>query len=109
MTNTTASPPPSTAETTPAIPTPTPTVTSESPPQPPLPLVPPRDEGMPTGTLVGMIVGIGIGGISMLLAVGIFVIFYKRWKRKKMIEQGFENYKPGGPPKDTKSERFWGN
>lgn len=73
---------------------------------------PPPQSGngnLPTGTLVGMVVGIGIGGIGMLVAVGVFFIFYRKWKRKKMREQGLENNynSEGGPPLQdpkTKSE-----
>lgn len=102
--NATTPPPPSITETTPNIPTsppPPPPLTSESPPP-----VPQENGNIPTGTLVGMITGIGIGGISMLVAVVTFMIFYKRWKRKKMREQGFGNYNSEAPPQDKKSEPF---
>ncbi|PON88450.1 Concanavalin A-like lectin/glucanase domain containing protein [Trema orientale] len=106
-------PPPSTPEaTSPTLSTPTnlappPPATSliQSPPPPP---PPPPGNGLPTGTMVGMIVGIGIGGMSMLVAVGVFFIFYRRYKmKKKMREQvGLEYYSGGGAPQDPKSEPF---
>ncbi|KAL5576433.1 hypothetical protein UlMin_018132 [Ulmus minor] len=108
-TNATSPPPPSTPETTPFAPSPTALAAVPPPPPPPTtsfesPPPPPESGKMPTGTLVGMIMGIGIGGISMLVAVGIFVIFYRRRKRKKMREQGLEHYSSGGPPYDPKNK-----
>ncbi|XP_015867769.1 proline-rich receptor-like protein kinase PERK15 [Ziziphus jujuba] len=76
----------------------------QAPPPRMLPPPIPPGGGMPTGTMVAMILGIVIGGFSMLVAVGIFVIFYRRWKRKKMLELGLQDHKPGGDPsRDTKS------
>ncbi|KAH7547279.1 hypothetical protein FEM48_Zijuj01G0292900 [Ziziphus jujuba var. spinosa] len=78
----------------------------QAPPPRMLPPPIPPGGGMPTGTMVAMILGIVIGGFSMLVAVGIFVIFYRRWKRKKMLELGLQDHKPGGDPsRDTKSEK----
>ncbi|PON32772.1 Concanavalin A-like lectin/glucanase domain containing protein [Parasponia andersonii] len=88
-------PPPSTPEaTSPTLSPPT----SLAPPPPATSLIqspppPPPGNGLPTGTMVGMIVGIGIGGMSMLVAVGVFFIFYRRYKmKKKMREQGGLEY-----------------
>ncbi|KAF3450749.1 hypothetical protein FNV43_RR06838 [Rhamnella rubrinervis] len=91
-------PPPSTSYPTPPPTVTTPTITTSPPPPP----VPQEKGSMPTGKLVGMIVG--IGGISMLVAVAIFVIFYRRWKKKKMREQGFGNYNSEAPQQNKKNE-----
>lgn len=109
-----APPPPSIPEATPPALSP-PTATSASPPPPatgliqsppPPPPPPPGNGSLPKETMVGMIVGIGIGGMSMLVAVGVFVIFYRRYKRKKMREQGLEYHSGVGAPQDPKSEAF---
>eukprot|EP00257_Ricinus_communis_P015020 XP_015572846.1 proline-rich receptor-like protein kinase PERK15 isoform X1 [Ricinus communis] len=46
---------------------------------------PPSSRGLPPGTLAGLIVGIGLGAIIVLIAVGIFFIFYRRKKRKEAL------------------------
>ncbi|XP_057535845.1 proline-rich receptor-like protein kinase PERK15 [Amaranthus tricolor] len=52
-----------------------------------IPLTPPSSSGMSKQTLTALIVGIGLGGLIVLIAVGIFVFFYKRRKRK-LAEDG---------------------
>lgn len=103
-----SSPPPAPApaapggsNTTSPLPPPPPAATtnSTSPPPPPPPAatgpVPPN--GLPPGALAGLIVGIGIGGLIVLVGVGIFVIFYRRRKRRR-LELG--NYPIQGPKDD---------
>lgn len=81
-TNVTYPPPPTANDTTPSSSTPTnDTATSISPPLPP-PFLPPNG-GLATGALVGLVVGIGIGGLIVLIAVGIFVICYRRRNRRR--------------------------
>ncbi|XP_022721429.1 proline-rich receptor-like protein kinase PERK15 [Durio zibethinus] len=55
-------------------------------------LQPPPSDGLPPGTLAGLIVGVGLGALIVLIGVGIFVIFYRRKKRKLA-----QNH-PGVPP-----------
>ncbi|KMT00809.1 hypothetical protein BVRB_9g220850 [Beta vulgaris subsp. vulgaris] len=88
-----SSPPP---EITPLIPADNVTVTA-APPAPPtgeaaavpptsetasFPVTPSSSSGMPRQTLTALVVGIGLGGLIVLIAVGIFV-FFKRRKRMK--------------------------
>ncbi|KAL2928517.1 Proline-rich receptor-like protein kinase PERK1 [Bienertia sinuspersici] len=53
-----------------------------------LPLTPstPPSSGMSKDTLTALVVGIGLGGLIVLIAVGIYVFFYKRNKRKMAEE-----------------------
>ncbi|KAM6585806.1 hypothetical protein CsatB_012808 [Cannabis sativa] len=71
---------------------------------PPPPSSPPGNGGLSTGTLVGMIVGIGIGGMSMLVAVCFFYILYRKYKKRKRRKQDLESNGGGGggPPSHPK-------
>ncbi|XP_039154961.1 proline-rich receptor-like protein kinase PERK1 isoform X2 [Eucalyptus grandis] len=51
----------------------------------------------PPGTLPGLIVGIGIGGLIVLVGVGIFVIFYRRKRRRNDPIQGPKDDPSAGP------------
>ncbi|KAK3410946.1 hypothetical protein EUGRSUZ_J02973 [Eucalyptus grandis] len=53
-----------------------------SPPPPPLPSA--IGPVSPKGLSPGLIVGIGIGGLIVLVGVGIFVIFYRRRKERRL-------------------------
>ncbi|MBA0552071.1 hypothetical protein Golob_022913 [Gossypium lobatum] len=87
--------PPSTPNTTSSPPSPslTPPVTNTSTPVSPpppvadspnatLPPPPSPSGGLPPGTLAGLIVGAGMGALIVLIGVGIFVILYRRRKKK---------------------------
>lgn len=101
-----ASPPPPPPSTTNSSvlspPAPSPTVTTNS--SVPSPLSPAAAGGLPTGTLVGLVVGIGIGGSVVLVAVCIVVILYRRKKRKRRHDYGYSD----GPPPGPKNENFGG-
>ncbi|XWS20298.1 hypothetical protein CRYUN_Cryun31cG0088400 [Craigia yunnanensis] len=100
------SPPPSSPNTTSSPPSPPPptTNTSASVSPPPPPAAPPNgtsgdslqppSSGLPRGTLAGLIVGVGLGALIVLIGVGIFVIFYRRKKKKLAQNQNCS----GGPP-----------
>ncbi|XVF24986.1 hypothetical protein REPUB_Repub13aG0174500 [Reevesia pubescens] len=99
----TSSPPSPSPDTTTA-PSPTTDVSPPAPPPPPPPvadspnstsgdgLQPPPSGDLPRGTLAGLIVGVVLGALIVVIGVGIFVIFYRRRKRKLA-----QNYS-GGPP-----------
>ncbi|KAK6264066.1 hypothetical protein SCA6_019500 [Theobroma cacao] len=102
------SPPSSSNTTSPpaALPPSTNTSSSVSPPPPaaappngtsPVAQESPPSGGLPRGTLAGLIVGVGLGAIIVLIGVGIFVIFYRRRKRKLA-----QNYSGGPPPQGPK-------
>ncbi|XP_062089337.1 proline-rich receptor-like protein kinase PERK1 [Humulus lupulus] len=80
-------------------PTPETGLFNSSPPPPPSP----ENGNLSTGTIVGMIVGIGIGGMSMLVAVCVFYILYRRYKRKKRRRHGLESNGGGGAPPHPKN------
>ncbi|PIM97420.1 Serine/threonine protein kinase [Handroanthus impetiginosus] len=110
-----SSPPPGAAPSpiSPSPPAPPPPVVLLLPPPPPENGPSPPENGTPpavavppTGssnnpTLVALGVGIGIGGAIVLVCVGIFVIWYKRRKRRRLGKEGFA-YGPPYPqgPKD---------
>ncbi|KAF8027559.1 hypothetical protein BT93_E0461 [Corymbia citriodora subsp. variegata] len=76
--------------------------TSPPPPTTPAATAPAPPKGLPPGTLAGLIVGIGIGGLIVLVGVGIFVIFYRRRKRRRLELgsyplQGPKDDPPAGP------------
>ncbi|XP_008228537.1 PREDICTED: proline-rich receptor-like protein kinase PERK1 isoform X2 [Prunus mume] len=106
-TKATSPPPPATnapAPTTPSPPAnattpppPPPTAPTESPPPPPSP----GSGTLPTKTNVAIIVGVGIGGFSMLVFVSIFFFFYRRRKRR---QQG----RPYEYPHEPKNDQFSG-
>ncbi|KAG6733724.1 hypothetical protein I3843_01G229100 [Carya illinoinensis] len=80
-------------------PPPAPT-TGLSPPPPPSP----REGGLPKGELVGLVVGIVIGGLIVLVAVGFFVICRRRRGRKRRGD----DKESDGPPQGAKNETFGG-
>ncbi|XP_048140672.1 proline-rich receptor-like protein kinase PERK1 isoform X1 [Rhodamnia argentea] len=72
--------------------------TSPLPPPPPsAPAPAPPNGGLPPGTLAALIAGIGIGGLIVLVGVGIFVVFYRKRKRRR-LELG--SYPAQGPKDD---------
>ncbi|KAL6140898.1 hypothetical protein ACLB2K_059190 [Fragaria x ananassa] len=81
-TNATVSPPPTNSTTSSAPP---PATTSDTPPV----------GNLPTNTNVGIIVGVAIGGFSVLVAVAIIYFFYRR--RQKRLAKANESAEP---PKD---------
>ncbi|KAL6144701.1 hypothetical protein ACLB2K_055392 [Fragaria x ananassa] len=96
-TNSTSPPPPpasnvtaptSTSPTTNATVSPPPTNSTTSSDTPPV-------GNLPTNTNVGIIVGVAIGGFSVLVAVAIIFFFYRR--RQKRLAKANES---GEPPKD---------
>ncbi|XP_035548216.1 proline-rich receptor-like protein kinase PERK1 [Juglans regia] len=104
MTNATSPPPPPLVSTSPDVP-------SSSPPPPLAPTTglsltspPPPDGGLPKGALVGLVVGIVIGGLIVLVAVGFFVICRRRRGRRRRGD----NNESDGPPQGAKNETFGG-
>ncbi|XP_059640723.1 proline-rich receptor-like protein kinase PERK1 isoform X2 [Cornus florida] len=103
-------PPPSPAVNSTVPPTPDNTTTPPSPPPPPLVgngisppiLPPPGGPGSPNTQLIALGVGVGLGGAIVLIAVGIFVLWYKRKKRRQASvtltpPQGSKGDPFGGP------------
>ncbi|XP_020226636.1 proline-rich receptor-like protein kinase PERK15 [Cajanus cajan] len=85
-TNSTASPPPSATSPATVSPPPPPDATNAaaSPPAPAVAATPPNhDDGMPRGTLNGIIIGVVLGSVGMLIIGGIFFCLYRNWKRKR--------------------------
>ncbi|XP_051147654.1 proline-rich receptor-like protein kinase PERK1 [Andrographis paniculata] len=56
---------------------------------PPSPLGKASSQSSNRTTLIALGVGIGIGGLVVLVCVGIFVLWYKRRKRKRFSDGGF--------------------
>ncbi|KAL3720996.1 hypothetical protein ACJRO7_005761 [Eucalyptus globulus] len=103
-----ASPPPPGRKVPPPMaspPPPGPPMASPPPPgstvPPPMARTPPSSNRLPPWKLT-LIVGIGIGGLIVLVGVCIFVIFYRRKRRR--LELG--SYPPQGPKGPTPSEPF---
>ncbi|XVE52092.1 hypothetical protein DITRI_Ditri02bG0093500 [Diplodiscus trichospermus] len=103
---------PSAPDTSPPPPSPPPpstnTSTSVSPPPPAAAspngttggsLTPPPDGGLPPGTLAGLVVGVVLGALIVLIGVGIFVIFYRR-KKRKLAQNCSGGLPPQGPKVD---------
>ncbi|XP_048140673.1 proline-rich receptor-like protein kinase PERK1 isoform X2 [Rhodamnia argentea] len=93
-----SSPPPASA--VPSTNSTAPATNSTSPLPPPPPSAPapaPPNGGLPPGTLAALIAGIGIGGLIVLVGVGIFVVFYRKRKRRR-LELG--SYPAQGPKDD---------
>ncbi|KAK8574747.1 hypothetical protein V6N13_034002 [Hibiscus sabdariffa] len=67
---------------------------------PPPPQSPPPGDGLPPGTLAGLIVGVVLGALIVLIGVGIFVIFYRRRKKK------LANYYSGAPPQGVDPQHW---
>ncbi|XP_047332843.1 proline-rich receptor-like protein kinase PERK15 [Impatiens glandulifera] len=73
---------------------------TNAPPHPPPPPPPPSSANP---LLIALGVGIGIGGLFVLLAVGIFVLFYKRRKKRRRALSAFSpNTRPDGQFDGTK-------
>ncbi|XVF26750.1 hypothetical protein REPUB_Repub14bG0045200 [Reevesia pubescens] len=102
--------PPSSPNTTSPLPSPPlPTTNTSASVSPPPPIAaspngtsgdelqPPSGRGLPPGTLAGLIVGVCLGALIVLIGVGIFVIFYRRKKRKLS-----QNYSWGPPSQGPK-------
>ncbi|XP_031252697.1 proline-rich receptor-like protein kinase PERK15 isoform X1 [Pistacia vera] len=98
-TNSTVSASPPTNSTSPAASTPT------NGSNPEIPVTLPAPNGLPPGAIAGLVVGVVIGGAIVLAAVGIFVLFYRRRKRKlaaqNLPQQGPKN-DSSSPPTDYK-------
>ncbi|MED6146758.1 Proline-rich receptor-like protein kinase perk1 [Stylosanthes scabra] len=95
----TASPP------SPALVTPAPTSANSTPFVPATPL---DNNGLPRGTLTGIIIGAVLGSLAMLIVGGIFVFFYRRAKRKRKRNQGFEQSNYYGAPPQPKVDQVSG-
>ncbi|XP_022714977.1 proline-rich receptor-like protein kinase PERK15 isoform X2 [Durio zibethinus] len=99
--------PPSSSDTTPPPSPLPPTIDSSAPLSPPLLVAaspngtfvdtpqPTPSGGLPRGTLAGLIVGVVLGALIMLIGVGIFVIFYKRRKKKLAHNYSLDSPSPG--------------
>lgn len=63
-----------------------------------VPAPPPPSSGLSKQTLAALVVGIGLGGLIVLIAVGVFVFFHQRKKRKRAHNDFLPNkadYFPG--------------
>ncbi|KAF7843350.1 proline-rich receptor-like protein kinase PERK15 [Senna tora] len=99
-TNDISSPPP-TSSAVPSNSTP-PSGTLASPPPPP-----PPSGGMSQGTVIGLVVGTVFGSLLMLLFVGVCAFLYRRRKRRRMRQHGFDNYSTA-TPQPPKADQFGG-
>ncbi|MED6135419.1 Proline-rich receptor-like protein kinase perk1 [Stylosanthes scabra] len=89
----------------PALVTPAPTSANSTPF---VPTTPSDSNGLARGTLTGIIIGAVLGSMAMLIVGGIFVFFYRRAKRKRKRNQGFEQSNYYGAPPQPKVDQVSG-